>query len=776
MPAGSEGTPFGRYHLLRAIARGGMAEIFLAKQSGPGKFERQLVIKKILPNLAQDPAFVQMFLDEAALAAQLTHPNIAQVYDFGEEDGSYFIALELVRGPDMRNLIRAARKLKEPVPPELAVRMIADTLAALDFAHNAKDQRGQPLNLVHRDVSPQNVLVSYDGVVKLVDFGIAKAATGETETEAGVVKGKYAYFAPEQIRKLKLDGRTDMYAAALVLYELLTLKQGLEGDGMEALIAAMEGRITPLGDVLPDLDPALVDLVQRALSQDRDERQPNCREFKAELEGWLVQNGQPISSNDVGEYLRDVEGRFGSPLSALGAAGSLRAEAMAPSAASRTPASGPKSTSGSGPKGATGSGPRRAATAQESPQARIRATSRGNPLPAAGGGDDSTPPPADAPVVAPRRPPTSQQPALNPGRRGASGMRAPISIAEDDGEATSKSRPAPMKAQVSRPLRSEQDDGDSSSGAESTPPQGNARPAPAANRGRSGARPAVRTPDEEDEKPARKKSEAEGSNLSTFISVLFLVAVIAGIGVTWKLGLLTPENAEKLGKLASGETTPPPSTDPKRVEPPPDAPTPTAGAADSGSAPANDKPPETGKPSLIPAGALTVVDAGAPAPADVKPAEPPKPKGPPRAGKPGIDPEIAVLNVTCEPPSELFVDDESKGEVGATATPVQVPAGAHRIAFKNKEFNLAHAREATFEGGKATALSEKFAKGTAKFVAVPWGEVSIGKKKLGQTPFDPIKLWEGKYTAVLEHDGKKETRQFEVKPDAEVEIRVDFTK
>ena len=314
----SAAVPFGRYTLIKRIARGGMAEIFLAKQVGPGKFERSLVIKRILPALVeQGSKFTQMFLDEASLAAQLSHPHIAQVYDFGEEEGSYFLALELVKGPDLRTLIRTAQKLNAAPPPlELAIKIIAEVAGALDYAHHAKSESGQALHIVHRDVSPQNVLVSYDGVTKLVDFGIAKAATASTETEAGVVKGKYAYFTPEQIRKLVLDGRTDEYALALVLYELLTLRQALPGQGMEAMMAAADGRVTPIAKVRPDLPADLVMVIERALAKDRDERYPTCRDFQTDLEGLLVNWGMNVAQHDIAAYLAELERANGEPLSA----------------------------------------------------------------------------------------------------------------------------------------------------------------------------------------------------------------------------------------------------------------------------------------------------------------------------------------------------------------------------------------------------------------------------------------------------------------------------
>ena len=339
---GNEEVQFGRYRLLRRIATGGMAEIFLAKQQGPGRFERTLVIKRILPHLAQDPKFIGMFLDEAALAAQLSHPHIAQLYDFGEEAGQYFLALELVRGPDLASIIGACQTLGKPPPAELSVRLVTQMLEALHYAHGAVDEKGVPFHLVHRDVSPQNVLCSVTGVVKLIDFGIAKAASAVQRTDAGMVKGKFTYMAPEQLRGEPLDGRCDLYAAALVLYELLSLQVALQGEGPAAIANALEARIVPLEQLRPDLPADLLAAVGRALKKKRAERFTDCAEFGAALETILASKGAMVQAAQVADYLKVLEDELGHPLSPVGL-GSSSGEKVPPTL--------------EGPAGGHGSGP-----------------------------------------------------------------------------------------------------------------------------------------------------------------------------------------------------------------------------------------------------------------------------------------------------------------------------------------------------------------------------------------------------------------------------------
>jgi serine/threonine protein kinase len=240
----------GRYTIDRLIARGGMAEVFLARMQGPGGFSKVVVIKRILPTLVADETFVRMFLDEARLAAMLTHPNIVQVFDFGEEDGSYYIAMEYIRGVTLRTIQKHFASEGRALDPTLAARICIDVCKALAYAHELKDESGKPLHIVHRDVSPDNVIVATTGTAKLVDFGIAKARSNDAMTQSGTVKGKYAYIAPEQLLERPVTGQLDIYAVGIALYEILTGVRPFRGRNvMEIFRAILEAKVLTASEV-----------------------------------------------------------------------------------------------------------------------------------------------------------------------------------------------------------------------------------------------------------------------------------------------------------------------------------------------------------------------------------------------------------------------------------------------------------------------------------------------------------------------------------------------
>jgi serine/threonine protein kinase len=216
---------FGKYFLLERINMGGMAEVFRAKAYGVEGFERLVAVKKILPSISEDKEFIRMFIDEAKIAVQLSHANIAQVFDLGRVGGSYYIALEHVHGRDLRALYDRCREKSAPMPVAQACFIIQKVCEGLDYAHNKRHENGDELGLVHRDVSPQNVLVSFEGEVKIIDFGIAKAAGRCSRTQAGILKGKFAYMSPEQERGQAINRRSDVFSTGIVLYELLTGKR-----------------------------------------------------------------------------------------------------------------------------------------------------------------------------------------------------------------------------------------------------------------------------------------------------------------------------------------------------------------------------------------------------------------------------------------------------------------------------------------------------------------------------------------------------------------------
>jgi serine/threonine protein kinase len=310
-------TPLGKYKLVKLIASGGMAEVYLAKQAGAAGFEKMVCLKRILPHLARDKQFVDMFLNEARLAAQLDHPNIVSIFDLGEANGNYFIAMEFIDGPSLRAVGKRASERGEYLPiPELC-KIIAMAAGGLEHAHNLADAQGHPLGLVHRDISPDNILVHRNGAAKVVDFGIAKAANSSGATRTGTLKGKVAYMPPEQLRGEQLDRRVDVFALGVVLYEMLAGKRPWEGDSEVALIGRiMTEEPAPLGDTRTDAPQELLDIVAKALNKDRSLRYQNCAELQAELENLLVAMGQTITPARVSDFVKAYSPEASGPTSA----------------------------------------------------------------------------------------------------------------------------------------------------------------------------------------------------------------------------------------------------------------------------------------------------------------------------------------------------------------------------------------------------------------------------------------------------------------------------
>lgn len=294
---------FGRFEILGRIAFGGMAEIFLGRESTNIGATRMLAIKRILPHVADDPAFTEMFLDEARLAIQLNHPHICHIYEFGELDGSYFIAMEWIYGAAFGKIIRRARA-KGGLPPEFVAKVVAQVAEALHYAHRAKDANGEPLGIVHRDVSPQNVMISYEGHVKLLDFGIAKAQSHTTKTQAGVVKGKFSYMSPQQCMGKFIDHRADVFALGVVLYEALV------GESLyhrpteyETMRAVIEDPVPSIRDKKPKLPIELDAIVQKALQKQPEDRFRTASDMQSALEEWLASTGKFVNTSKIGDVM-----------------------------------------------------------------------------------------------------------------------------------------------------------------------------------------------------------------------------------------------------------------------------------------------------------------------------------------------------------------------------------------------------------------------------------------------------------------------------------------
>jgi serine/threonine protein kinase len=266
-----------------------MAEVFLAWQTGFQGFQKQCVVKRMKPGLVEDTAYVEMFLDEARVAARLTHPGIVQILDFGKEGDTYFIAMEHVPGANLQTILEAMRSRSQPVPIPLAAKLIALVASALDHVHRATDENGEPLRIVHRDVSPHNIMVSSTGDVKLIDFGIAKAADAFHRTEVGTLKGKFAYMSPEQLVQEPLDYRADIYSLGLVLYELLAGVPAVSGNTHATILANAHRRMyTPLDRVRPMVPDAVKAVLDRALEVDPNDRFESAAEMGDTLEEYLA--------------------------------------------------------------------------------------------------------------------------------------------------------------------------------------------------------------------------------------------------------------------------------------------------------------------------------------------------------------------------------------------------------------------------------------------------------------------------------------------------------
>lgn len=293
-------SSFGRYQLLLEMARGGMATLFLARLTGPESFEKLIVIKRIHDHYATEASFIQMFLDEARIAAAIQHPNVATVFDMGRQDQAYFIAMEYVHGQNMKDILRAAARQEGVLHWSLACRLVADAAAGLHAAHELKSSDGVPMNVVHRDVSPQNLLVSYDGSVKVVDFGIAYAAERLTSTAAGTVKGKAAYMSPEQVESAPVDRRSDIFSLGIVLWEGITMRRLFRADNEAAtLLKVRDCKIPSPRQADARLPVELERITMKALARDVGDRYAKASDLEEDLNRLLVSEGHYVSRNQV---------------------------------------------------------------------------------------------------------------------------------------------------------------------------------------------------------------------------------------------------------------------------------------------------------------------------------------------------------------------------------------------------------------------------------------------------------------------------------------------
>jgi len=302
----SKPIPFGDYFLLEKINTGGMAEVYKAKTFGVEGFERIVAVKKILPSIAEDKEFISMFIDEAKISVQLTHANIAQIFDLGNIDGQYYIAMEYVPGRDLRVIYDRCVRTGEKLDVGAVCHIISKLCEGLDYAHNKRDSNGDPLGIIHRDISPQNVLISYEGECKLIDFGIAKAANKSSATQVGILKGKFSYMSPEQVAgKTKIDRRSDVFALGIVLFELLTLKRLFLGSSdFSTLEKIRKVEVSPPTLYNPNIPEELEDIVLKALEKDVTLRYQTANELQEALQRFMFHQNIYYTAKDLSEFCR----------------------------------------------------------------------------------------------------------------------------------------------------------------------------------------------------------------------------------------------------------------------------------------------------------------------------------------------------------------------------------------------------------------------------------------------------------------------------------------
>lgn len=300
-------APFGKYLLLQRVSVGGMAEVFKAIPADAQRIDQIVAIKRILPSIAEDSEFIGMFIDEARIAGQLTHPNICRMYELGRVGADHYIAMQFLWGRDLLKVMNRHKKAGRFVDPSMAAFVGARALSALHYAHTKNDSRGRPLNIIHRDVSPQNIIVGYSGQVKLIDFGVARAASQSQKTQAGILKGKFGYMSPEMVRGLPIDHRSDVFAMGICLHELLTNSRLFYGEtDFATLELVRDAQVAPPSLKAPGIPAALDAIVMKALAREAEDRYQSAEEMQRALEQFLAAQDQPYGQTDVGMAMRQA--------------------------------------------------------------------------------------------------------------------------------------------------------------------------------------------------------------------------------------------------------------------------------------------------------------------------------------------------------------------------------------------------------------------------------------------------------------------------------------
>ncbi|MDY7230876.1 protein kinase domain-containing protein [Hyalangium rubrum] len=691
------GRRIGKYQILTRLSVGGMAELFLAFTSGPGGFRKYVALKQILPDVKTDE-FVKMFLDEARITAAFSHANIGQVFDLGEEDGELYLAMEFLAGQNIEQLMKAGIKRQDPLPPGFSARVIRDVCLGLNYAHHFVDPTGRAVAVVHRDMSPRNVMVTYDGGVKVIDFGIAKAKGRLGRTAVGMVKGTGGYMSPEQVRGHELDGRTDLFSAGVLLHEMLCNQRLFSAAGDAAMMMQIvEGAIPPPRTLNAQVPEALEAVVMRALTRDRAKRFATGREMAKAIE------------QAMGEELFDEE-RMGALMAELFADKRQKTRALL-EYANRDDARISEAA------GALQDEP---VDSVQTAQLRTPSTPSKPPRSAPGSAGHSRPP-ASGPR--PRKPGSDPAQAATPTTPQGGRPRMPARAAEpEEAENVQTTRPYQSRAPRSAPRRP----------SESVPV---VRPSTDRSRTPVETPAAVSRPRTPAETPAAVAKPSEEK--SGWAGKLILLAVVAGVGGLLYLepvrAMFKPgyDSAVKWVKTELDLEPPPP---PEQKPWPPQEPPPNPLAA---------KPPEpTPEPEQPEPTATETPEAVA------EPSEPVDLKTPEKlsgtgGSKTGASTPKTGSSKTKPPPV-------AKAEPGKPGTGTQAPASG-----KTLEAALAAAPETTLQvdpSGEAEVLDtsspramKKANIGLLTLRTVPSAAVFDGQVKLGTTPLEKVPLTAGTY-------------------------------
>ena len=298
-----------RYRVIKRLASGGMAEVFVAESAGIEGFKKQVAIKRVLPQLSKKEQFIAMFLDEARLSAHLSHSNVVSVFDIGVGDDTYFIVMEYVDGADLKAVVEYQTKMGRKTPVEAAVFLGARICQGLAYAHELKTSEGKPLQIVHRDITPANVLITKFGEVKIVDFGLAKASSQLAGSDAGVIKGKFGYLAPETVLEKPVDNRVDIFSLGIILWEILAGRRLFLGENDFATVRLVRDAVIPkLSAINPTVPPELERILAQALARDTGERYASARDLGRDLTRFLFRYGRPVSEDDIAVLVRGAMG------------------------------------------------------------------------------------------------------------------------------------------------------------------------------------------------------------------------------------------------------------------------------------------------------------------------------------------------------------------------------------------------------------------------------------------------------------------------------------